>query len=101
MGMVELIDRVALIKAINADKRGKTIHTMRAGKVLLSLQIIWEHLHLAPTVDAVEVVRCKDCRRFVDNKEARVTYCRRCLKDMTVSPDDFCSYGERRTDGTA
>lgn len=51
-----------------------------------------------PTVEAVEVVRCKDCKRFVDNREAFVTYCRRGLKDLHVMPDDFCSYGERRTD---
>ena len=39
-----------------------------------------------PTVDAVEVVRCRDCRKFK-------TYgCR-----MVASGyDDFCSYGERK-----
>ena len=53
-------------------------------------------LREAPTVDAVEVVRCKDCKRFVDNREAFVTYCKRELKDLYVKPNDFCSYGERR-----
>ena len=47
-------------------------------------------------VDAVEVVRCKDCKRFVDNREAFFTYCKRGLKDVYVKPDDFCSYGERK-----
>lgn len=56
-------------------------------------------LETQPTEDTVKVVRCRDCRMFVDNKEALVTYCRRCLADLTVNPDDFCSYGERRTDG--
>ena len=39
-----------------------------------------------PTVDAVSVVRCRDCRKFK-------TYdCR-----MVASGyDDFCSYGERK-----
>lgn len=46
-----------------------------------------------PTVDAVPVVRCRDCRKFK-------TYgCR-----MVASGyDDFCSYGERKdgeTDGS-
>lgn len=43
-------------------------------------------LREAPTVDAVPVVRCKDCRKFK-------TYgCR-----MVASGyDDFCSYGERK-----
>lgn len=41
-----------------------------------------------PTVDAVPVVRCRDCRKFK-------TYgCR-----MVASGyDDFCSYGERKDD---
>ena len=43
-------------------------------------------LREAPTVDAVPVVRCRDCRKFK-------TYgCR-----MVASGyDDFCSYGERK-----
>ena len=49
-----------------------------------------------PLADVVEVVRCKDCRMFVDNKEALVTYCTRECKSLTVNPDDFCSYGERK-----
>jgi hypothetical protein len=53
-------------------------------------------------VDAVEVVRCKDCKQW-----GGVVYGGRCkqwsapLSGMTyyTSADDFCSYGERRTDG--
>ena len=54
-----------------------------------------DSLKNAPTVDAVEVVRCKDCRLYVENKEAVTTYCRRGLRDVYARPDDFCSYGER------
>lgn len=50
----------------------------------------------APAADVAEVVRCKDCRMFVQNKEAFVTYCRRELKNLYVKPTDFCSYGERK-----
>lgn len=50
----------------------------------------------APTVDAVEVVRCKDCiHRDPEDK--------RCDDDMgmgrgifRVNDNDFCSYGERK-----
>lgn len=48
--------------------------------------------------DVAPIVRCKDCRMFVDNKEAFVTYCRRGHKDISVNPNDFCSYGERKSD---
>lgn len=43
-----------------------------------------------------EIVRCKDCRMYVENREAFVTYCERGLRDIPVRPDDFCSYGERK-----
>ena len=65
--------------------------------VLAALKCCIDFFQTFPTVDAVEVVRCKDCKRYVDNREAFVTYCKRELKDLYVKPDDFCSYGERRT----
>ena len=48
--------------------------------------VYWYDIEAAPTVDAVPVVRCSDCRKFK-------TYgCR-----MVASGyDDFCSYGERK-----
>lgn len=51
----------------------------------------------APTVDAVPVVRCKDCNmckivEYYGGGEKRV--CR--LFDRSMLPDDFCSYGERK-----
>lgn len=65
----------------------------------------------APTVDAVPVVRCKDCK-YYNRGELLATnkFCFR-LKHPTenrligynFAPDDFCSYGERKdgdTDGS-
>lgn len=47
-----------------------------------------------PNADAVEVVRCKDCRHYV------AEYCTRDIKSRTnmfyMCADDFCSYGERK-----
>lgn len=48
-----------------------------------------------PTVDAVEVVRCKDCRFFVSDME----WCEADDEHPTM-PDAFCSWAERRTDET-
>lgn len=52
----------------------------------------------APIVDAVEVVRCKDCKHFDPEKALRPggIWCGYWGTDP--DPDDFCSYGERRTD---
>ena len=52
------------------------------------------------TVDAVEVVRCKDCKAFVRNSRVDTDRgdCYRygigCVRIKKI--DDFCSYGERR-----
>ena len=55
----------------------------------------------APTVDAVEVVRCKDCKhwKIIDSLnphwECQIFYG---LHEYgyPTNADDFCSYGERR-----
>lgn len=45
-----------------------------------------------PTIDAVEVVRCKDCKFFVSDGGAL----KECdYHEIYVLDDDYCSYGER------
>ena len=52
-------------------------------------------LREAQTVDAVEVVRCRDCKHFKRNLE-NDTYCSSVNGLTDPEEDDFCSYGERR-----
>ena len=47
-----------------------------------------ESLKAAPTVDAVEVVRCENCKHFRQPSCAMDTYC------FDVTEEGFCSYGE-------
>lgn len=58
----------------------------------------------APTVDAMVVTRCKDCKHYrnhpnglcylhTEPKENKRGYSGELV---CVEPDDFCSYGERR-----
>ena len=47
-----------------------------------------------PTVDAVPVVRCKDCARCVTHKG--VPICNKWRTFPEVELDGFCSYGERK-----
>ena len=57
----------------------------------------------APTVDAVEVVRCKDCKHFVQGEIYDPCECMKWTVKFGVAyttPDGFCSYGERRNDGS-
>lgn len=53
----------------------------------------------APTVDAVEVVRCKDCEFWNDGwfPECTMGKCKR-GKPVLTEPHHYCSYGVRRPD---
>lgn len=42
----------------------------------------------APTIDAIEVVRCKDCKHYGDDHFCCYPWC--------TTLEDFCSRGERR-----
>lgn len=49
----------------------------------------------APTIDAVPVVRCRECI-YCSWQEDNLVYCDNFERDMM--PDDFCSVGERKED---
>ena len=49
-----------------------------------------------PTVDAVEVVRCKDCKWLYDEMD---DYCCRSHRGLVrICENSFCSYGKRKED---
>lgn len=51
-----------------------------------------------PTVDAVEVVRCKDCANYCGFEHCKNGICDvDSVSKRAVYPDDFCSYGERKS----
>lgn len=120
-----LIDAKLLLDGVD-----RNIETMRAkfgGNPILDaaislVQNIRDYIAAQPAVDAVPVVRCKDCKWYEPCKDCSFdeTTGRRdhskiienpygechgqdfvftedgCLR---VGKDDFCSYGERRSDG--
>ena len=54
-----------------------------------------------PTIDAVPVVRCRDCKHAWIHPCGYV-YCHRDGRnayEMTFNLDSFCSYGERKDNG--
>lgn len=55
-------------------------------------QHAWEALAYAPTIDAVQVVRCKDCI-FCDRGEA-INFCD--YLEFRCHDEDFCSRGKRK-----
>ena len=78
-----LIDANALIKEANADGAYGYVDAKQIAD--------------APTVDAVPVVRCAQCKHFKRNLE-NDTYCSSVNGLTDPQEDDFCSYGERRAD---
>lgn len=60
------------------------------------VQWMAELIDKQPTVEAVPVTRCKDCKFRNDR-----LYCRLRKVPVIVTNTDFCSYGERRVDHLA
>ena len=53
----------------------------------------------APTVDAVEVVRCKDCIRRYDTDECPMCFLSEGQYYEFTRDDGFCDRGERKDNG--
>lgn len=53
--------------------------------------------HQEEIADMVSVVRCKECRWYDDEDYGEPTrYCT--WHESVVNPDDYCSYGDRKTE---
>ena len=52
-------------------------------------------LREAPTMDAVEVVRCRECKHC-DPENYHCDHPMGTAAPLKRKPDDFCSYGERK-----
>ena len=94
-----------MARLIDADKIVNGIALYMAENAYLNdtpldaLKMVANWITEAPPVDAVEVVRCRDCAKdglftcpicFIENKT---------LQFVNHSPDFYCGEGERRTDG--
>ena len=88
----DLISREALLATLNDLEAtgGHKYYRKGANDVLHEImpQIIADE----PTVDAVEVVRCKDCQERTQSC-GMVLHCR--LNGIQTDDDDFCSYGTK------
>ena len=51
----------------------------------------------APTIDAVPVVRCRECNHC-DPENYHCDHPMGTIAPLRREPDDFCSYGEKRRD---
>ena len=82
--MDDLISRKALIEAYDKAHKGP----LGGARKLMEKD---------PAVDAVEVVRCKDCKYcLIDNSDRKYHLCMRSLRRERVKLGDYCSFGERK-----
>ena len=84
------------MRLIDADAVGEQIKEILLPISLTLNDIVQRKIEEAPTVDAVEVVRCKNCKWSTKNTMSKVVplFCE--LEENAVFCDDYCSYGERK-----
>ena len=96
---MRLIDADALMESaglfhIKACARGCGKSTLHLAKAWLSNEVT-----KSPTIDAVPVVRCKDCKHYEAYPKPVEDFDGRCsVRGCETDEPEFCSYGERRCD---
>ena len=112
--MSRYIDVTELSKHISDFKRAvNSFNSDYLIGYISALSVVEGMIANTPTADVVEVVRCKDCKKweqyentsgagYCHNKKYCLTYGTMLERKFTpiTNPDDFCSYGERKEDGT-
>lgn len=86
---VRLIDANALLEAAQHIEQVIDNHPYGT-RTIYETVVTADDIENAPTVDAVEVVRCRDCKRY----ESENGYCR--YYRMTKFEGGFCDRGERK-----
>ena len=82
---MRLIDADALYDEIEYD----ALFSVQTAKDIVEL------IFSAPTVDAVEVVRCRECK-YSDKDTGNLVYCTEYQTGKVI--DGFCNLGKRRDD---
>lgn len=59
-------------------------------------QLFRKRVELAPTIDAVEVVRCRECYFGKGELICSNPKCTKSFYGCPVPPEHYCSYGERK-----
>lgn len=92
---MRLIDADILKSAIVVDGYEHFSGLLSLSEVSL-LEMVKDDIDEAPTVDAVPVVRCRECRyRFKNNGHSK-DGCPIIDANIWMDDDDFCSHGERK-----
>lgn len=99
---MRLIDADRLNKPIYAEEDNITGSGMSYDEICGyndGIDIAWNKIDQAPTIDAVPVVRCKDCKKSELVPDFDGLYSCRGKRKPLHDPDDFCNFGVKREDG--
>ncbi len=89
-------------RLIDADrlKRHVIAFATACRTTYMNVSEIVEAITKSEAIDAVEVVRCKDCKHFCGFEHCKNGICDvDSVSKRAVYPEDFCSYGERKGNG--
>ncbi len=84
------------IDAVSLEAKAKTIYMEYENVAVPTRVIPISELHLAPTIDAEPVVRCRDCTYYRPEPYGDVLMCYEFANGHWTHPDDYCSRGKRK-----
>lgn len=90
---MRLIDADTLEAKLEEQRKLYIDMDMKGAEHLLVHDVL-HHVWEAPTIDAVQVVRCKDCKYSRKDELWHMRWC----KGLTVKDEHFCADGERKDD---
>lgn len=85
------------MRAYDADKLLDILDVMIVGHKTAS--DVYDVVDSMPTVDAVPVVRCKDCKKYIPCQKLPIGTSKWCdMFDRATCEMNYCGWGERRED---
>lgn len=96
MNNTDLISRSALLGGYDVRK---VTEYDESGCGLEYKAVSVEAIEAAPAIDAVEVVRCRDCKRWGTGYGGETEHIKVCeFANYMVGENGYCVYGERKMD---
>ena len=92
----DLISRSALMRKLSINSKGQTIPEVDCDNFPINLTIkeVKDLIRNQPTIDDVEIIRCKDCEHRDENCCVDSdTYCE--ITHGYMDDNDYCIYGKR------
>lgn len=94
---MRLIDADALIEKFNESvDMAECLVDKRTAERFATFCALADAVEQMPTVDAVPVIRCKDCRYLAEATVNSNGFTICSVSDMEITPTDYCSYAERK-----